>query len=234
MHKMGRFWPCQRRWQTAWSAPIEKSFHNAANGPNGYTLAAVEVKKEIPVKGDPPMKSVKLTVLALVAISSLLVLLAWSQGGNPPASTKESGATSGHGMTAAEQTGKGCGGSDEQQIAALAHELDQAFGKADIGWLEKHFADEFTAIHSNAKLVNKAQEIDNVKTGNTKWATVDVHDRKINVIGDTAVVVSLTSSTGTVGGNPYSADFRTTEIWVKHEGNWKMVAFQSTRVPTSQ
>ena len=181
------------------------------------------------------MKSVKLTVLALVAISSLLVLPAWSQGGNPPASTNESGATSGHGMTAAEQTaGKSSGGNVEQQIAALSVELDQAFGKADIGWLEKHFADEFTAIHSNGKLANKAQEIDNVKTGNLKWATVDVHDQKINVIGDTAVVVRLTSSTGTVGGNPYSADFRNTEVWVKHKGNWKMVAFQSTRVPTSQ
>src|ERR1035437_7166760 len=74
--QVGRFWPCQCGWQTAWSAPIEKSFHNAANGPNGYALGAVfEVKKEIPVKGDPPMKSVKLAVLALVAISSLLVLL---------------------------------------------------------------------------------------------------------------------------------------------------------------
>ena len=37
------------------------------------------------------MKSVKLIVLALVAISSLLVLPACGQGGNPPASTKESG-----------------------------------------------------------------------------------------------------------------------------------------------
>jgi ketosteroid isomerase-like protein len=100
--------------------------------------------------------------------------------------------------------------------------------------MEKHFADDFTAIHSNGKLVTKAQEIDNVKTGNIKWATVDQHDRKIRVFGDTAVVVALASSTGTVGGNPYSGDFRTTQVWVKQKGNWKMVAFQSTRVPTTQ
>jgi hypothetical protein len=52
------------------------------------------------------MKSVKLIVLALVAIYLLAAPLALGQGGNPPASTKESGATSGHGMTAVEQTGK--------------------------------------------------------------------------------------------------------------------------------
>jgi ketosteroid isomerase-like protein len=148
------------------------------------------------------MKSVRITAPVLVVVCVLVVPLAWSQGGNA-----------------------------EEQVKMLAHELDQAFGKADIGWLEKHFADEFTAIHSNGKLVNKAQEIDNVKSGNLKWATVDAHDRKINVIGDTAVVVTLATSTGTVGGNPYSGDFRTTEVWVKQKGNWKMVAFQSTRVP---
>lgn len=124
------------------------------------------------------------------------------------------------------------GGAVEQQIATLGDQLNQAFGKADTGWMEKHFADDFTAIHSNGKLVNKAQEIDNVKSGNIKWASVDQHERKIRVFGNTAVVVA--SSTGTVGGNPYSGDFRTTQIWVKQNGNWKMVAFQSTRFPTSQ
>ena len=130
----------------------------------------------------------------------------------------------------------GQGGSAEQQITALTDQLNQAFGKGDSGWMEKHFADDFTAIHSNGALVTKAQEIDNVKTGKIKWATVDLHDRQIRVFGDTAVVTTLASSTGTVGGTPYSGDFRTTQIWVKHKGDWKMVAFQSTRVPpaTSQ
>jgi hypothetical protein len=49
------------------------------------------------------MKSVRVVRLALVASALLSASLAWSQGGNPPASTKESGQTSGHGMTAVEQ-----------------------------------------------------------------------------------------------------------------------------------
>jgi hypothetical protein len=55
------------------------------------------------------MKSMRLIVPALIAVSLLVVSLAWAQGGNPPASTKESKATSGHGMTAAEQTAEGSG-----------------------------------------------------------------------------------------------------------------------------
>jgi 2-iminobutanoate/2-iminopropanoate deaminase len=52
------------------------------------------------------MRKANLIVLALVAICLLAAPLALGQGGNPPASTKESGATSGHGMTAVEQTGQ--------------------------------------------------------------------------------------------------------------------------------
>ncbi len=52
------------------------------------------------------MKKATLIILALVAISLLAAPVALGQGGNPPASTKESGATSGKGMTAVEQTGK--------------------------------------------------------------------------------------------------------------------------------
>lgn len=52
------------------------------------------------------MRHVKTIALELVAISLLVVPLAWSQGGNPPASTKESGQTSGYGQTAVEQTDK--------------------------------------------------------------------------------------------------------------------------------
>jgi hypothetical protein len=47
------------------------------------------------------MKNKTITFLAAVLIAATLAL---GQGGNPPASTKESGATSGKGMTAVEQT----------------------------------------------------------------------------------------------------------------------------------
>jgi ketosteroid isomerase-like protein len=124
------------------------------------------------------------------------------------------------------------GGNAEKQVAALADQFTQAFEKADTGFMEKYFADEYTGIHSDGKLSTKAQEIDNVKSGNLKWASVDVHDRKIHVYGDTALVTGLSSSTGTIGGKPYSGDYRTTQVWVKQKGDWKVVALQSTRVAT--
>ncbi len=55
------------------------------------------------------MRKLNLILLTMVAIYVLATPIVLGQGGNPPASTKESGATSGHGMTAVEQTSKGGG-----------------------------------------------------------------------------------------------------------------------------
>jgi len=55
------------------------------------------------------MRKMNIIVLVVVAIQLLTTTLALGQGGNPPASTKESGATSGKGMTAVEQTAEGSG-----------------------------------------------------------------------------------------------------------------------------
>ncbi len=149
----------------------------------------------------------KLTMLAF-AVVALLALPALGQGG------KEHGSV-------------------EQQIAALSDQFSQAFANADIGFLEKRLADDYTGIHSDAKLSTKAQEIGNVKASTLKWDSVDLHDRKIHRYGDTVVVVGLASSKGTIGGKPYSGDYRTTNVWVKRNGNWQVVAFQSTKVPES-
>jgi hypothetical protein len=55
------------------------------------------------------MRKMNIIVLVVVALQLLATTLALGQGGNPPASTKESGATSGKGMTAVEQTAVGSG-----------------------------------------------------------------------------------------------------------------------------
>lgn len=180
------------------------------------------------------MRKPKLIVLTAAAICVVSAPFAFGQGGNPPASTKGSGQTSGRGMTAVEQTVKGSDvGKVEQQINVLADQFIEAFKKADTSFMEKYFGEQFAAIHSNGQLYSKAQEIDNVKSGTLKWATVDTHERKIYAYGDSAVVVGLASSTGTVGGEPYSGDYRTTQLWVKQNGSWKVAAFQSTRVPAA-
>ena len=179
------------------------------------------------------MKNVKLDGLVLVAIALLVPTMASGQGANPPASTKESGRTSGRGETAVEQTAKDSGGTVEQQINTLLPQLKQAILKSDTDFFEKYYADDYIAIHGNGALTTKAQEIADFKSGATKYESIETRETKIRTYGDTVVVNWLGSIKATFDGKPYSGDVRNTRVWVKKDGNWKIVNFQATRVPSA-
>ena len=148
------------------------------------------------------MRKVNLIVLALVAIIYLLVApVAWAQGGNV-----------------------------EQEIKALLDQTIQANLKADASFFQKHYADDATIVHGNGELFTKAEEIADLKSGSLTYELNEVRERKIHVHGDTAVVAFLISYKGTVSGKPFTGDLRRTVVWVKQEGNWKIVAYQVTRL----
>jgi len=137
------------------------------------------------------------------------------------------GRTSGRAETAGKQTAKG---SAEQQIKALHAQLIEATLKHDPGFLEKYLADDYMAIRNDGKLTTKAQEIKNYKSGVTKYESIEIREATTRIYGDTAIYNSLNSIKGTINGKPYSGDVRNTRVWIKQNGNWKIVAFQATQV----
>jgi len=140
--------------------------------------------------------------LILTILSLLVVPLAWSQGGNA-----------------------------EQQIKELVDQHIAALMKEDTNSLEKLLADDCTIIRGDGSFSTKAQEIANVKSGSLKTASTDIQDLKIRVYGHTAVATVLGSFKGTTpSGTPFSGTTRSTRVWVKQKGTWKLVSFQSTRV----
>jgi ketosteroid isomerase-like protein len=176
----------------------------------------------------------RLTISILT--TGLLALAVWvlpvrGQGGNPPASTKESGKTSGKGMTAVEQTYP----SVKEQIKKLQEESREAALKGDASFLEKYLADDYIAVGEGGTIVTKDQTIQAFKSGAVKYESIDVHDTKIRTYGNTAIVDSLATVKVTSNGKPISGDYRATFVWVKQKGNWKRVSFQATQVtPQSQ
>ena len=158
------------------------------------------------------MRKMNLIVLVLVAVS-LLVVLAWARGD--------------YGYKKKENV--------EEQIKTLQAEIVQAQLKGDTSALEKFYADDAMIVHGDGTLSTKAQEIATLKSGSQKYESISVNEQKIHTYGDTAVVNSESSVKATTSGKPYSGDVRTTRVWVKQQGNWKVVLYQITRVaPASQ
>jgi len=174
------------------------------------------------------MKKVNLDVLALVALCLLAAPLVLGQGGNPPASTKESGKTSGHGMTAVEQTGKG--GDVEQTVKALSEQLNQAALKGDTATYDKLVSPDYASIGIYGTVATKAEILENYKSGKTKFDSIEVLDTKVRVYGDTALVSGTSNVKGHPGTTDLSGQYRSVRVWIKRNGKWQSVYFQATRV----
>lgn len=136
----------------------------------------------------------------------------------------------GQGYTAVAQTTEAAVSNAQQEIKTLQGQVLQAILKGDTSVMEKYYSDDYIAIHGDGKVTTKTQEIENFKSGVTKYDSITVLEAKIRIYGDTAVVNALASVTTIVNGKPFSGDVRNTRVWVKDGGNWKLVVFQTTRV----
>jgi len=139
--------------------------------------------------------------LVLITVSLLVVPLAWSQGG-----------------------------STEQQIKTLGEQLNAANLKGDTSFLEKVLADDYTGVRGDGSVLTKAQEIEKYKSGAIKYETNEIKDLKIRVYGHTAVSTSLSFSKNIRDGKEHIGTTRNIRVWVKRQGAWKCVAYQTTRV----
>ncbi len=155
------------------------------------------------------MKNIKAAKPFLVAVWLLTAPLAWGRTENPHADI-------------------------EQQVRMMADQIAAAELKADTNALEKFMAGDCTIIHADGKLLTKAEELEDIRSGTRKYEAIKRRESNVRVYGSTVVVTSLLSIKVTVHGKPYGGDIRTTRVWAKVNGDWKTVALQVTRVSPSQ
>lgn len=119
----------------------------------------------------------------------------------------------------------------EQEISALSDAMIQANLKGDTSFYQKYYAEDATIVHGNGKLFTKDQDIADLNSGSLKYDSIDVREKKIHVYGDTAVVQLLLTFKGLLNGQSFGPiNLRRTVVWVNQKGNWKVVAWQVTRV----
>jgi hypothetical protein len=126
---------------------------------------------------------------------------------------------------------------------ALAGEVEQAVLAAqdkrialtiagDLAGLGAAMSDDLTYTHSNAKVETRAEFLEAIRSGKSRYKSMTFDDRRVRVLGDSTAIVSGTCRVQvTSGGNDLDIRLRFTELYVKQAGAWKMALWQSTRVP---
>jgi ketosteroid isomerase-like protein len=125
-------------------------------------------------------------------------------------------------------------GAAEKELLDVESHWAEVTIKADVPALERLYADEYLSIDPAGATFTKAQDIDNVKSGNFKLATFKLDEMKVRVHGEVGVVTGRNTIKATYMGKDISGAYRFTDTFVKRAGRWQVMTTQGTAVAPSK
>jgi ketosteroid isomerase-like protein len=123
-------------------------------------------------------------------------------------------------------------GSDEAAaIVELEQRLAQAWVKRDRLFIDALLASDWTVTDPSGRILTKQQVLDETfSLADRRIDTMAVDDVKVRVIGAVAIATGRTRATGSYQGQVASVVLRFTDVFLRRDGQWQIVASQGTMV----
>ena len=117
----------------------------------------------------------------------------------------------------------------EEEILKLEEEFGKAMTSNDAEAVERLLADDWVIIDADGGTIDRSRFLGVIKSGALSHETMDSHDRRVRVYGNTATVTALSTTKGKYLGQDFTTQERATDIFVKQNGRWQCVLTQLTR-----
>ncbi len=128
---------------------------------------------------------------------------------------------------------------DAAELTKLLNDFLAGASRNDVAVHERFWADDLIYTRSAGRRVNKAEVMHDVRTAPAPKPTdpktvYTAEDIRIQQYGDTAVVAFRLVATTENGGTKAVANLLNSGTFVKREGKWQVVNWQSTRMPRTE
>ena len=128
---------------------------------------------------------------------------------------------------------------DAAELTKLLNDFLAGASRNDAAVHERFWADDLIYTRSAGRRVNKAEVMHDVRSTPAPKPTdpktvYTAEDIRIQQYGDTAVVAFRLVATTETGGAKYVANLLNSGTFVKRDGKWQVVNWQSTRMPRTE
>jgi ketosteroid isomerase-like protein len=128
---------------------------------------------------------------------------------------------------------------DAAEVTKLLNDFLAGASRNDAAIHERFWADDLIYTRSAGRRVNKAEVMHDVRTTPAPKPTdpktiYTAEDIRIQQYGNTAVVAFRLVATTESGGAKYVANLLNSGTFVKRDGKWQVVNWQSTRMPRTE
>ena len=118
-----------------------------------------------------------------------------------------------------------------QKIIELDQKRMQATVKQDFATLESIIADDLIYTHSTARIDTKESLINGMESGTTVYTSVVPSEVKAQDLGNAVVLTGVAAISVNSNGKPNSFRVRFTDVYENQNGTWRMITWQSTKLP---
>jgi ketosteroid isomerase-like protein len=119
----------------------------------------------------------------------------------------------------------------ESEVLRADDRRFEAMRKEDWTALDAALADDLTYVHSSARLESKKEHLANLRAGKPHYRGIAPRDRHARIHGNVGIVNGVSEMHVENAGKEQRFTVRYLAIYAKIGEHWRMLAWQSTRVP---
>jgi ketosteroid isomerase-like protein len=120
---------------------------------------------------------------------------------------------------------------DAAAVLAADHRRYRAMIETDLATLDQLLDDRVSYAHSSGIRDTKAEYLEKVRSGYYDYLRIDHPVERVEVVGDTAIVVGRMTCDLTVQGTPKTIDNLALAVWVRTGTAWRLLAYAPTTLP---
>lgn len=123
------------------------------------------------------------------------------------------------------------GKTDEEIVAALDSEYQEAVKRNDAGAMDRILGDEFVLVSSSGTTYTKAQLLDEARSARTIYEHQEDSHKTVRMFGDTAIVTAYLWEKGVEDGKPFDHKLWFSDVYRHTPTGWRYVFAQSAYRP---
>jgi uncharacterized protein (TIGR02246 family) len=119
---------------------------------------------------------------------------------------------------------------DEQEILKLFEDGDRALITVDVAELARIFADDYVQYDESGKISNKADVMENLRSGKIRFVSMVSTGRRIRMLrDDVAIVHGSEDDVVEQGGRQFPVRYIYLDVVMRRGGRWQIVGSQLAR-----
>jgi ketosteroid isomerase-like protein len=116
----------------------------------------------------------------------------------------------------------------KEEVLKVEKGFTDAIAENDLEAIERFVNDDWIIINADGGIIEKERFLEVIKSGALTHEIMESDDIRVRVYGDSAVASALTRSKGKFMEQEFTTHERSTDVFVRHEGQWRCVLTQLT------